>query len=222
MFETIFRNKKPNKEKLVDFGFLVEGSQYVFSTYILSGQFLLKVIVGEQDKISTCLIDSDTQEEYTLYLSESVVGAFVGKIRKEIENILQQVADACFETSIFQNLYTCNLIKYVQQKYGDDLEFLWKKLPKAAIWRRKDTKKWYATLLVIAKNKLGLNASGDVEILGLRVRPEEAEKLVDNQKYFAGYHMNKKHWITICLDASVPFDEICARLDESYVLAKKK
>lgn len=33
--------------------------------------------------------------------------------------------------------------------------------------------------------------------------------------------MNKKHWITVCLDGSVPPDEIYRLLDESYRLARK-
>ncbi|MDE7400427.1 MAG: MmcQ/YjbR family DNA-binding protein, partial [Clostridia bacterium] len=35
------------------------------------------------------------------------------------------------------------------------------------------------------------------------------------------YHMNKKHWLTIPLDGTVPIGEICSRLDQSYILAKK-
>lgn len=47
------------------------------------------------------------------------------------------------------------------------------------------------------------------------------EKQVDSIKILPGYHMNKKHWITICLDGSVPIDDICRKIDESYLLAKK-
>ena len=54
------------------------------------------------------------------------------------------------------------------------------------------------------------------------ILPENIEKIVDNERYFLAYHMNKKHWITICLDSSVDFNEICTRIDESYNLAKKK
>ena len=36
-----------------------------------------------------------------------------------------------------------------------------------------------------------------------------------------GYHMNKKHWNTICLDGSVPDDEILAMINDSYDLVVK-
>ena len=58
-------------------------------------------------------------------------------------------------------------------------------------------------------------------VLDLRGNGNELQNLVDGVKYFAGYHMNKKSWYTIRLDGSVAFDEICTRLDESYILAKK-
>ncbi|MBQ8295198.1 MAG: MmcQ/YjbR family DNA-binding protein, partial [Clostridia bacterium] len=47
------------------------------------------------------------------------------------------------------------------------------------------------------------------------------EATVDNQRFFMGYHMNKKHWYTLLLDGSIPTEEICRRIDESYLLAKK-
>lgn len=46
-------------------------------------------------------------------------------------------------------------------------------------------------------------------------------RIPDGERFFPGYHMNKKHWFTVLLDGSVPDDEICRLLDESYVLAAK-
>ena len=33
-----------------------------------------------------------------------------------------------------------------------------------------------------------------------------------------GYHMNKKHWNTICLDGSIPHSELKSMIDHSYSL----
>lgn len=70
------------------------------------------------------------------------------------------------------------------------------------------------------KNKLGLDGSGKTEIIDLRINPDELKNIADGKKYFLGYHMNKKHWITICLDGSVDLQEIFDRIDASYALAK--
>ena len=61
------------------------------------------------------------------------------------------------------------------------------------------------------------------QLLTLKESPENIEQLIDNKKYFAGYHMNKKTWYTIHLDGSVAIEEIYERIDRSYnILMNKK
>jgi len=113
------------------------------------------------------------------------------------------------------------IIQHIQDTYHDELEFLWPHFPNNAVFRRKDTNKWYCALLVLSKRKLGLNSDEVIDILDLKANPTEIERMVDGQKYFSGYHMNKKHWYTICLDGSVPLEEIFQRIDTSYKLSVK-
>lgn len=120
---------------------------------------------------------------------------------------------------VFQSADARQVIEYVREKYQDELQFLWQRFPKNAIFRRKDNAKWYAALLVLEKRKLGLDDDGVVDIIDLRGDPEDIGALVDHQKYFPGFHMNKKHWFTMCLDGSVAMAEVRARIDESYLLA---
>lgn len=81
-------------------------------------------------------------------------------------------------------------------------------------------KKWYGALLTISKRKLGIPSDEIMEIIEFRIQPDELEALIDNEVYFPGYHMNKKHWYTIILDNSVSMEEIINRIEESYLLAK--
>ena len=76
-------------------------------------------------------------------------------------------------------------------------------------------------MLVLSKKKLGLDCDEVISVIDLRIDPEVLPKIVDGKKYFPGYHMNKKNWFTICLDGSVPVEEICDWLDKSYILAAK-
>ena len=48
-----------------------------------------------------------------------------------------------------------------------------------------------------------------------------ANRIVDNNKYFRAYHMNKKMWTTIVLDGRLPTEEILKRIDDSYKLTDK-
>ena len=122
---------------------------------------------------------------------------------------------------VFREDYTKRILQYASEQYGDEPEYLWQDYPEYAVLRRKDTKKWYALLMNIPKKRLKLEGDETVEVVDLRFDVDELPSKIDNVRYFAGYHMNKKHWITILLDGSVPLEEILGYVDKSYILAKK-
>lgn len=219
----MFEYKSPNFEKLSSFGFKFDGEKYSYSVKILGGQFELNIEISSASKdVRTRLTDLSTGEPYTLHLVAGAGGAFVGAVRAEYERVLTEIADKCFENDVFKGDIPHMVIDYVRERYGDELEFLWKTFPSNAVWRRKDNKKWYGILLTVSKRKLGLDSDETAYVIDMRADPETLPSLVDGKRYFRGYHMNKKHWLTICLDGSVPAEEIFVRIDESYDLAKKK
>ena len=181
---------------------------------------ILTITASSNGKIYTKLLDNESKDEYVLHLVPGAAGSFVGQVKAEYEEILEEISTKCFEPDVFKSEQAKKVIAYVRDTYADELEFLWQKSPDNAIWRRKDNRKWYAALLTVSKNKLSLDGDDIIEILDLRMTPEDLEKLTDNKKYFPGYHMNKKHWVTICLDGTVPIEEIHERINESYALAK--
>ena len=219
--ETLFLDRKAKPEALLEYGFKPDGDKFVYKTTLAKGQLLLTVTLDGGGKVSTDLFDNETGEKYVLHLIESATGSFVGLIKEEYERVLRHIEANCFEKDLFQSEQARQLIKYIRDKYGDELEYLWDKFPKYAVWRRKDSRKWYGILLTISADRLGFVGTDMVEILDLRIEPDELDELIDQQKYFFGYHMNKKHWLTICLNGSVPSEEICNRLDKSYRLATK-
>ncbi len=219
MFEDIFLRKKAVSEKLNAYGFQKIRSGYRYSTNILDNAFALEITIGKGIVPDTKLTEIATGEEYVLYKTDAA-GTFVGEVRTAVTNILQDISDCCYETAVFKAEQSVALIAYVREKYGDELEFLWDKFPDNAVWRRKDNKKWYGALLSVSRRKLGIPSDEIVEIIDLRAAPEEIENIIDNTRFFPGWHMNKKHWYTIILDGTVSVDEICRRVDESYLMAK--
>ncbi len=161
-------------------------------------------------------------EVYTLHLVESATGSFVGEIKSQYKAVLEEIAETCFDPDVTKSNQAKELIAYAREKYGDELEFLWPKFPDNAIWRRQDNKKWYGAILTVSRQKLGLKSDEIVEIVDLRLEPEKIATLVDQKRYFNGWHMNKKNWYTIILDGSVPTKEICNKLDDSHTLTGKK
>ena len=216
------KDKKIDFKKLEEFGFKLKDNSYYYYTSLLKNQFKMSVKINLDNSIFTEIIDVETNEAYVLHLLEMKRSGYSEKVYKVYSKVLEKIKKECFEDEIFKANYTKEIIEYVKNNYGDELEFLWKKSPKNAVVRRKSTKKWYAAILTISKRKIGLNSYELVEIINLHNSQEEIEKLIDNKKYFRAYHMNKKHWCTICLDGTVELKEIYKLIDISYELAKKK
>lgn len=222
MFEDkYFNHKKMNVSKLLAYGFQESDEGFKYSTVILDNQFTFNITVSRLGNVHSALIEKDTDDEYILYRTENAVGSFVGTVKCECEKILLDISEKCFDPNIFKSKQANELMEYVRSQYGDELEFLWTKFPDNAIWRRKDTQKWYGALLTVSKKKLGLKTDEIVEIIDLRMLPELIANIVDNEIYFPGWHMNKKNWCTIILNGSVATEDICKRIDESYQLAIK-
>ena len=216
-----FKNKSANADKLVKYGFEQMGGKFHYQTTIVDGQFSMTVIVDDEGEISTELYDAVSEDVYTLHLVETAVGAFVGRVRAEHEEVLRNIEQSCFDRDVFKQDFTREIINCALMKYGDEPEYLWNDLPDAAVIRRKDTQKWYVLLMTVLPKRLGLSGDEPIEIVDLRFNPDELPSKIDGERYFAGYHMNKKHWITILLDGSVPLAEILDYVDKSYLLAKK-
>lgn len=219
--DDLFKNRKIEIGRLRPFGFARHKGIYTYSTSLVDGQFAMLVSVTNDGKISAEVTDACSKEPYMLHRVSGVRGAFAGRVREEYEGVLAAIADACFELAMFKSECTGRVIHYIRDKYRDEPQFLWERFPGNAIFRRQDNAKWYAALLTVQKAKLGLSGDDAIEIIDLRGKPEDIVALVDRKKYFPGFHMNKKHWFTICLDGSVPLEEISRRIDASFMLAAK-
>ena len=218
----MFKDLKIDFQKLLQLGFIKENEYYKYIKPIMNNQFNLIIKIDSDNVITSDCFEISTSEKLIPYYISSSSGEFIGKIREEYDRIIQNIKENCCTKNIFKSKYSNLIIDYVKNKYNDELEYLWERFPNNAIWRNKDNNKWYGALLVIEKSKLGITEEGTVEIIDLLLEPERIDKLVDNQKYFEGYHMNKKHWITIKLDGSVDINEIYEFIDNSYNLSRNK
>jgi predicted DNA-binding protein (MmcQ/YjbR family) len=114
------------------------------------------------------------------------------------------------------------VIQYIKTKYGAGPEFLWARSPNTSIFRNRRNNKWYAALIVIPKDKLGIPGAGDIEILNLKLDPGLITTIIDRKSFFPGWHMNKGHWVTVLLDDSVQDKDLCALIDLSYKITDSR
>ena len=214
------KDKKIDLKRLEKFGFKLKDNSYYYDIFLLNNQFKMTIKINLDNSIFTELIDTETNETYVLHLLEERRNGYIEKVYKAYSEVLDKIKKECFGDEIFKTNYTKEIVDYIKNKYGDELEFLWEKSPKNAVVRRKSSDKWYAVILTISKRKLNLNSDEAVEVINLHNSPEEIEKLIDNKRYFPAYHMNKKYWCTICLDGKVELEKIYELVDISYELAK--
>lgn len=216
--EYMLKNRVINNSSLIKYGFKKEAKKYVFNAKIFDEQFEM-IVEAKNNKMTSKLIDLMNEEEYVLVDVQDSVGEFVGKLRQEYEEKLDDILQKCTSREVFKNKQSKEIIEYIRKKYNDELEFLWEKFDNNAIWRNKQNNKWYGLLLTIPESKLGIDSEKIVEAIDIRYQKNETDKIVDNEKFFPGYHMNKKSWITIKLDNSVDIKTIKKLIDNSYNLS---
>lgn len=223
MDKPIFADKKLSPAKLAAFGFAPQGEWQIYHRAVdipEAGRFAMTVRLREAEgavEVQTQLLDADGGE-YVLHRSAAAAGAFVGAVRAAHDGVLQEIADSCCEQAVFRAAQTLRLIEYVREHYGGELEFLWKKTPQAAIWRRHLSRKWYGLLMTVGRDKLGLAGDGRVEVLNLHCAgPEMAGRLAAGA--LPGYHMNKKYWFSVVLDGSLDFEVMSKWLEASWQMA---
>ena len=110
------------------------------------------------------------------------------------------------------------LFAHIRKKYKAVPEYLWMRYPNYAVFRHSDNQKWFALVMDVPASKLRLDREEIVDILNVKVKdPLLADLLVRQEGFFRGYHISKGNWISILLDGTVAFEEICRWLDEGYM-----
>ncbi|SRR5574344_2148347 len=109
---------------------------------------------------------------------------------------------------------------YVYEEYGVKPSYLWKKYPEDYTFRHKGTNRWFGLIMTIEKRKIGINEDGLTDILNVKADPEFINMLTQCSGYYPGYHMNKQHWLTICLDGSIGDSQIRDLIDTSFEMTE--
>ena len=112
---------------------------------------------------------------------------------------------------------------YAKEKYGVEPEQLPFNREDYAVLRHPANGKWFAVFIVKPRKEFGLAGKGNAEIVSVKIRdPFLADALARQPGYLKGYPSPKWRWISMVLDGSLPFEDICQRLDEGYHATKTK
>ena len=218
MFE-IFKSYQFNQEKARAYGFVENSGAWNYSCEILHGDFVMNVSVTD-GKIDFQVFDQETGDLYPQVHMESMTGSFVASVREACLEILYQIRKACFDVQDFICPQTKRIIAQVQEKYGNQLEYLWEKSPDTAVLRHEGNQKWYAVLMKISWDKLEKGREGLVEAVNLK--HDQVVDLISQKGIYPAFHMNKRYWISVALDDTLSDEEVLELIEKSWNLTTKK
>lgn len=61
------------------------------------------------------------------------------------------------------------VFKYIKREYGVEPDYPWGKYPGSAVFRHKDNKKWFALVMTVSKDKLGLSGTDEVAVINVKL-----------------------------------------------------
>ena len=218
MFE-IFKAYQFNSKKAKEYGFVENQGVWTYSSTILQGDFLMKITVEDGD-LNFQVYDQETGDSYPQVHMESMRGTFVGSVREACLEVLYDIRKSCFEVQEFLCPQTRRIMALVQEKYGNQLEYLWEKSPDTAVLRHEDNQKWYAILMRIPWDRLDKGRDGLVEAVNLK--HDQVADLLSQNGIYPAFHMNKRYWISLPLDDTLTDEKVLELFERSWFLTSKK
>ena len=114
------------------------------------------------------------------------------------------------------------IFAYIKKKYKADPEYPWGE-DDGAVLRHEDNRKWFALVMNIGRDKLGLTGEERVDVVNLKIDDMAfKDVLMQDKGIFPAYHMNKEHWITVLLDGTVEEGQIRNLIDLSFTATASK
>ncbi len=108
--------------------------------------------------------------------------------------------------------------EYIVSSFGIEPEHPWESHPSYTVFRHIGNRKWFAVIMDIPKQVLGIKEEGIISAVNLKCDFVVMSSLKGQGGVFPGYHMNKNHWITVALDGSVEAPMLKWLLDISFEL----
>ena len=214
-YSYILNTSVPQKEKLLAFGFSEAGDDFVLKKEIAGGQFYAEIKLSDKT-LTADVFETATNEKYVLFNVVSAQGAFVGQIRSEVQDVIEEIRDKCFLSQDIKEKYVDFLHSYFNA-LGDNP---WAEEPydSSTVYRCPNNK-WFALIMQIKFKNLGFES--DELVWAVNLKAENVEAITDKKSIFPAYHMNKKYWITVLLTAVTDFEKLCELTKKSFALVQK-
>ena len=121
------------------------------------------------------------------------------------------------------NIYREQLIAHIQDKYHTSPEYPWVRFPRYGIFKHQDSGKMFALIADVREDRLGRDGEDYIDVLNLKLGdPLQVDFLIRQEGFFRGHPINRGNWISIALDGTVPFEEVCRWLQEGFLVTASR
>lgn len=217
METTMFRRYRMMAHQLIPYGFVEHADAYEYRRNFLKDAFQA-VITIQNGHVTGKVIDRQTNEEYVNFRISSQTGAFAQKVRNAYEEILIDIRDHCFQERLYISNQAMRIHEQMVKRYHDEVEHPWDKDPYSAVYRNKQSQKWYALIMRLPAKTI--HKKQDEDILNIKLDPNEIQSLLQNDGFLGAYHMNKHHWITIILNDTNTDETIMKLIEKSHAFTE--
>lgn len=221
-----FKRMAPDFRAFPGYGFTHDSTGWHYSETFLEDEFRADITVSDEGEVSGAVIDLDLEEEYLPLRVPRETGAFVGQVREEYAALLGDIADNCFYVLPFLGPQANRIARKVLDRWGESVDHPFSKYPTFGAFRNADTQKWYGLVMDIPRSKLtGTGSEGKddiIEIVNVKVSPQRLDDFLNEPGIYPAYHMNKKSWVSVILDGTVPDERILGMLEVSRRFSESK
>ena len=213
--EEIFARHKLIPDKLIAFGFAPEGDRLTWSRELPDDG--MRIVVEYDGAIQGRIIDLSFNDEYTAFRVAGTTG-YSAQIRQKYIELLTDIRSHCCKNQYFKTPQAQRISDYIFEAYGSAPEFLWPNIPSYAAFRQAGKKKWFAVMGSVPLNKVDreANSAQPVEVINVKVDQERIKDYLSQTGVYEAFHMNKKCWVSIILNDTLPDNAIHRMIDDSY------
>ena len=209
----VFDKGKLKIDNLILYGFKKGNTSYEYKKNLNEDLYVLfkvnekSFLYDVYDNFDNLYLPFNVKENY---------GSYVLSIKDKVEKIKEDIINKCFSKDDFKSM----ILSYVHKIYNTKEEYPWKDMKE--YFTLKVNNKWYLLYMNIPYKSINKDKEGKVDVINVKLMPNEIESLIDYKTYYPAYHMNKKYWMTIVLDNNAQFEIVKSLIDRSYEIVSKK
>ena len=203
----LFQYLRPRKDALERYGFVRKDQVFVLEKELMPGEFRACLTVDADGHVSGQVTDLFSGDAFVPLRIPGAAGPYVSRVKECYVQWLEEIAKACFEPVPFASDQANRLAARIRETYGDEPDHPFDNDDVSAVFRNPADRKWYALIMHIPYARFCAK-EGETDILNVKAHPEDIPVLTEKEGIFPGWHMNRKHWITVPLDDTLPDEDI--------------